>query len=126
MIVTSPINEQMVEANVCSSWPKVIMKTNIRYSRYVGINVGSPQRADMIRSHWSFTCQCKRCSDPTELGTYASAIWCYECKDEKTGLMLPKGTIPAAASLWTCTQCGLSLDKAKIESLLDVGLRIIK
>ena len=104
--------------------------------RYVGINIGSPLRAEMLEEHWSFTCQCKRCLDPTELGTYASAIWCYNCvkgrkegnvdNEDKQGLMLPKGPIPAAASMWSCIQCGYTMDKAQIVGLIDVGLRIIK
>ena len=94
----------------------------------------------MLREHWSFTCQCKRCSDPTELGTYASAVWCYNCKataasdtesdsdidKASAGVMLPKGPADGATSLWSCTQCGTSIDKTKMESLIDVALRIIK
>ena len=51
--------------------------------RYVGINVGAPTRAVMLEDHWSFVCTCKRCLDPTELGTYASALRCLACGPDR-------------------------------------------
>ena len=53
-------------------------------TRYVGVNIGAPLRADMLKEHWMFVCQCKRCLDPTDCGTYASAINCTKCKVTRT------------------------------------------
>ena len=38
--------------------------------------LGSVDTIPSFRNHWMFVCQCKRCLDPTELGTYLSAINC--------------------------------------------------
>lgn len=103
------------------------------FFRYVGINIGSPSRADLLRAHWSFTCQCKRCMDPTELKTFSSAIRCNTCglydplsTDSTEGLLLPSGPVPGASSKWACTSCSASMDKAQVEVLLEEGLRIIR
>ncbi len=57
-------------------------------------NQGAPVRADMLKEHWMFVCQCHRCLDPTDCGTYASAIRCPKCKltgDPSSGFLLPFG-----------------------------------
>ncbi|ODM91338.1 Protein msta, isoform A [Orchesella cincta] len=48
-----------------------------------------------------FLCRCKRCSDKTELGTFASAIKCFDCEN---GYLLPESpTTPD--SEWECCGC---------------------
>jgi hypothetical protein len=47
-------------------------------------------------------CQCKRCQDPTSLGTFGDAFLCKKCKfDPKTG----KGAvIKAEPNKWKCNK----------------------
>ena len=93
----------------------------------------------MLKEHWSFTCQCVRCSDPSDLGTYSSAIRCIKCleatlasttstetgsEDAAVGLLLPEGS--AASEKWSCTRCGFDLEVRKVEALIEEGLRIIR
>jgi len=47
---------------------------------------GTPYRRADLKSTWSFECICKRCQDPTENGSYVSAVICDTCKD---GRLLP-------------------------------------
>ena len=61
--------------------------------------------------------------DPTELGTFASALRCLKCN---SGLLLPAGSVPAAAGKWCCDHCQDSLDKSQVDAIIDSGLRIIK
>ena len=68
-------------------------------ARYGGLNLGQPRRAQLLSDHWRFSCRCSRCSDPTELGTFNSAILCpvedcdqYLCQHR--------------ALLWRCQGCG--------------------
>lgn len=75
------------------------------------------------------------------MGSYASAIRCYKCglfdinqdpaaaketnsKQLPLGLLLPQGSWPATK--WTCTSCDFSMDVAKVEVVIEEGLRIIR
>jgi hypothetical protein len=116
-------------------------------TRYVGITNGVPLRADMLREHWCFTCSCARCMDPTELGSYSSAILCKKCMafnegDTKAqGLLLPDASssssaaldpsltssvIAAAATKWKCNTCGSTTPKDLVEKIIEAGLRCIR
>ncbi len=57
-----------------------------------------------------FLCQCKRCSDPTELGTYASSVKCPGCKK---GNVISTNTKELEAA-WACEACKESLSAEKI------------
>jgi hypothetical protein len=105
-----------------------ILKGQEITTRYVGINVGAPTRSLMLEDHWSFICRCKRCLDPTELGTYASALRCFNCGPESDALVLPSvnNLDGSKASKWCCNTCELELNNGQVESLVDTGLRIIK
>ena len=118
-------------------------------TRYVGITNGVPLRADMLREHWCFTCSCDRCIDPTELGSYSSAILCKKCMafkegdKEAKGLLLPNASssslgdnssstqsstsmIAASANEWKCNNCEHSTPKVLVEKIIDAGLSCIR
>ncbi|KAJ8915038.1 hypothetical protein NQ315_016013, partial [Exocentrus adspersus] len=60
-----------------------------------------PQNKLKRREHLEnkfFECRCRRCSDPTELGTYAGALICPKCH---TGLVLYNNPLDADSS-WSC------------------------
>lgn len=46
---------------------------------YVDLMIGTPERRRILREQFYFDCCCQRCSDPTELGTYFSALKCQQC-----------------------------------------------
>ena len=54
------------------------------------------RRREDIRRFWYFDCQCPRCSDPTELGSYMSAIICFACN---LGFLVPTDSC-TEGSLW--------------------------
>ena len=75
-------------------------------------------RREQIRSQWYFDCGCVRCRDPTDCGTYCSAVRCAKCR---RGLVLPQSD-----ALWSCQDCGqhylpAHIDKVcnKLKLLLD-------
>lgn len=43
-------------------------------TRYLPPWEGQPKRVDQLWKHWQFICHCDRCKDPSEFGTYFSAI----------------------------------------------------
>jgi len=57
-----------------------------------------------------FHCGCKRCSDPTELGTYSSALKCPKCKK---GDVISSDT-KRLDSMWNCSACNAGINPDKI------------
>lgn len=77
--------------------------TNIPKGSIISISYTSSMLGTQTRQrHLSFTklfqCQCTRCRDPTELGTYVSAVKCRACK---IGLLLPD----VGTTDWQCSKC---------------------
>lgn len=70
----------------------------------------------LIRKH--FICRCHRCQDPTEFGTFASAVRCRSCT---SGWVLPNDDPESAASAvegvalrWKCSECSSELKSEEI------------
>ena len=66
-------------------------------------------------------CQCIRCRDPTELGTYSSAIRCKSCP---SGAVLPNSN--AELIRWTCSTCAEDMSRDEVTRMEDVVLNIVK
>ena len=54
---------------------------------YTGLLTSQPAKQEKLANVWFFTCTCPRCSDPTELGSYTSSVYCPGCP--KRGVLLP-------------------------------------
>jgi len=65
----------------------------------------SIDRRKHIRDAKLFDCMCDRCSSPTELGTYFSAIKCSQCPP---GYLLPKDPLNPE-SVWICEICSFAM-----------------
>ncbi|KAF2367824.1 Zinc finger MYND-type [Trinorchestia longiramus] len=84
---------------------------------------GTAARRDHLKSTRFFMCTCRRCADPTELGTNFSALRCIKC---------PLGFLMSAAPLdqladWICTSCNATItaDRAN-EITLELGEAVEK
>ena len=75
--------------------PKVIVVNCVLF-------VGNMRRREDIRRFWYFDCECPRCSDPTELGSYMSAVICFACK---RGFLVPIDSLQYKSD-WKCDSCG--------------------
>jgi hypothetical protein len=70
---------------------------------YTASTVGTLERRQGLKESKYFLCQCKRCSDPTELGTFFSGIKCSNYKETScVGFLLPIHPLDEN-SLWKCT-----------------------
>ncbi|XP_023325963.1 histone-lysine N-methyltransferase ASHR1 [Eurytemora carolleeae] len=67
-------------------------------------------RQELLNLGKFFHCQCPRCSDPTELKTYSSAMVCPKCKK---GYLLPSDVTSTSAD-WKCNNCEVKMDPVKI------------
>lgn len=51
-------------------------------------------------------CRCERCKDPTELGTFASTIYCVECPNQEArGILLWEDPLAFNYADWVCNKC---------------------
>lgn len=73
---------------------------------------GSALRQEYLQSGKYFRCHCKRCCDPTELGTHLSSVKCQLCLN---GLMI---AIVDNPSEWCCQSCDGRIDATHIQRLL--------
>ena len=92
---------------------------------YIGPTLGNIIRKQSFQRHWRFVCNCKRCQDPTEFGTYLQAIRCKKCTEQRRdGFMLPEyldklsleGS-PKSDEKWACNLCS--------NSILDLEVRVL-
>ncbi|CAD6999380.1 unnamed protein product [Ceratitis capitata] len=77
---------------------------------------GTVQRQEHLKTGKFFTCQCKRCKDPTELGTNFSTFKCSKCED---GWLLPSDPLDSSCK-WKCTLCTFSTSNNAIQKALSV------
>jgi len=81
--------------------------------RYTHVLQGHLKRRKQISDAWFFSCSCVRCSDPTELGSFASAVICPHCQD---GKILPLDSL-SYHSMWRCEKCQKETDPKYIIDL---------
>ncbi len=83
-------------------------KTTIKTGEPICISYTDPLQTILYRRNFLakgkyFVCQCRRCADPTELGTFLSAIKCPACPD---GAVLPHSSKQNELKLrWICAAC---------------------
>jgi len=78
---------------------------------------GTAARRDHLKNTKYFMCTCRRCADPTELGTNFSALRCQKCP---FGFMMSAAPLDQLAD-WMCTSCNalITADEAN-----DVTLKL--
>ena len=75
------------------------------------------RRCDLLESKFYF-CQCERCKDPTELGTYTYGIYCPDCPGQQ-GILLSENPLDSRSD-WICNKCsGRKTTKRFLEGLLE-------
>ena len=84
-------------------------------TQYRGPNTGNILRRPDFPSNWMFQCSCPRCSDPTELGTQASAVKCDLCHQST---MLPRSS--DINSDYHCADCDHSVP---LETIRDMTMK---
>lgn len=71
-------------------------------------------RRDHLLATKYFACRCKRCADPTELGTHLGTLKC-PCK---SGLMLPNDPLNSNTD-WSCNVCPGIVTSSEVAQLMD-------
>ena len=87
--------------------------------QYKGPMLGNVARNKKFKEHWKFTCGCQRCNDPTEMGTFLSAVRCTECsKTEKVGFLLPERGRDGDFT-WSCQGCQEEVPDATVANFIQ-------
>lgn len=80
---------------------------------------GTQARREHLRETKYFDCQCQRCKDPTELGSYLSALKCIGTDGEPCGgTQLPINPIDDKTE-WTCDSCPVKLSNEEVCFLVN-------
>uniref|UniRef100_A0A182M1X4 SET domain-containing protein n=1 Tax=Anopheles culicifacies TaxID=139723 RepID=A0A182M1X4_9DIPT len=82
---------------------------------YAHILQGTLKRRQHLKEEKFFYCNCRRCSDPTELGTYCSALRCTDCR---RGLILPVNPLNQESG-WRCQECRKEMSCESVVLLLE-------
>ncbi|XP_068150110.1 SET domain-containing protein SmydA-8 [Drosophila tropicalis] len=80
---------------------------NISYTQPLRSTI---QRRLHLRQAKCFDCSCQRCSDPSELGTFAAAQMCLKCK---AGKIIPLNPLQNS-SPWKCQLCNVKKSAKEI------------
>ena len=75
------------------------------FTTYIWPHSTTRQRRKILQDGWHFSCECFRCSDPTELGALTSAISCTFCQG---GYFLNENPLSSedVEQVWQCQNCG--------------------
>ncbi|RZF47251.1 hypothetical protein LSTR_LSTR004960 [Laodelphax striatellus] len=72
-------------------------------------------RREQLLSSKYFHCTCKRCSDPTELGTHSSSLKCTKCDN---GVILSVSPLNAESE-WKCTHCSFVVSADQVTRIFS-------
>ncbi|KAM0736515.1 SET domain-containing protein SmydA-8, isoform A [Formica fusca] len=81
---------------------------------YTDLLWDTSSRRQFLRVTKRFSCNCSRCSDPSEFGSYLGALLC--AKDDCSGYLLPRNPLNLK-SPWICDKCQISMNHRQIECI---------
>ena len=84
--------------------------------QYLSFMYGHNKRKGTIKNFWFFDCNCDRCTDPTELNSYMSAMKCSDCEN---GNLLPENPMEIETCQWSCDQCQHRQSPESIKDYID-------
>lgn len=90
-------------------WATVPIKAGeLITTQYLDVTRPQVERRFHLQDTYNFACACKRCSDPTELGTFYGSVKCTKCPAGK-GYMISTEPLKGSDAAWNCNSCGNSL-----------------
>ena len=76
---------------------------------------GTIKRREHLHESKFFWCRCKRCKDPTEFGTYCSALRCPKCPG---GMILSIDPLEQESD-WKCVKCSYTVTAKSVQILFE-------
>lgn len=79
---------------------------------------GTLARRQHLKDTKYFACKCPRCSDPTEMGTYLSAMKCLgDGSTPCDGIHLPQNPLDDETD-WACNKCTMKLSNSQVSMII--------
>lgn len=80
---------------------------------------GTQARRQHLKDSKYFACKCQRCSDPTEIGTYLSAMKCLGDENNPCdGIQLPDDPLDDETE-WSCSKCSVKVHNAQVNMIMS-------
>lgn len=80
---------------------------------------GTQARRQHLKDTKYFACRCERCADPTELGTYVSAMKCLgDDNNLCDGIHLPEDPLDDETD-WACGKCGVKVNNSQVNMIIS-------
>ncbi|CAH0694740.1 unnamed protein product [Spodoptera exigua] len=80
---------------------------------------GTQARRQHLKDTKYFACKCPRCSDPTELGTYLSAMRCLgDGNNSCDGIHLPDDPLDDETD-WSCNKCPAKVSNSQVNMVIS-------
>ncbi|CAG4959972.1 unnamed protein product [Parnassius apollo] len=96
-----------------------VMKDHHITTMYSHALWGTQARRQHLKDTKYFSCKCPRCSDPTELGTYLSAMKCFgDGTKPCNGIHLPEDPLDDETD-WACSECPVKVNNSQINMLIS-------
>lgn len=87
---------------------------------YTHVLWGTQMRREHLKDTKYFECKCDRCKDPTELGTYLSALKCMGTEEKGAcgGYQLPVDPLSSSTE-WACNKCPVRITNDHVNFLMS-------
>ncbi|XP_063386603.1 SET domain-containing protein SmydA-8 isoform X1 [Cydia fagiglandana] len=96
-----------------------VLKGNHITTMYSHALWGTQARREHLKDTKYFACRCERCADPTELGTYISAMKCLGDGDSICdGIHLPEDPLDDETD-WACNKCSVKVNGSQVLMLIS-------
>ncbi|XP_035444047.2 SET domain-containing protein SmydA-8-like [Spodoptera frugiperda] len=96
-----------------------IMKNDHIATMYSHALWGTQARRQHLKDSKYFACKCPRCSDPTELGTYLSAMRCLGDENKPCdGIHLPEDPLDDETD-WVCNKCPVRVSSSQVHMIMS-------
>ncbi|XP_066987647.1 LOW QUALITY PROTEIN: SET domain-containing protein SmydA-8-like [Macrobrachium rosenbergii] len=82
---------------------------------YTPMLLGTRGRAAHLAATKLFRCACKRCLDPTELGSHVSSVLCRSCSRSDRSFVVPPD---GALKDWQCLECQNRMPDVAVETMM--------
>ncbi|KAJ2940451.1 hypothetical protein O0L34_g134 [Tuta absoluta] len=96
-----------------------VQKGNHLTTMYSHALWGTQARRQHLKDVKYFACKCVRCADPTEMGTYLSAMKCLgDGENPCDGIHLPEDPLDDESD-WACSKCRVKISSSQVNMLVS-------
>ena len=80
---------------------------------------GILDRQRVLEDQWYFKCGCRRCTDPSDCGSWSNSISCTQCANLLTPAPMDSEEDGKASRKWSCTNCHCQLEASEAQNIIQ-------